>query len=326
MSRQSTLFTYSKTVQKFLHDVRQETFSPRDITDYINLARREVAERTQCVRRLTPISGSISGWNVTKGGSGYTNPTFTVSPPDFPSGNPINPNGLQATATGLISGGVITDIFSQIGGAGYFAPQLTITDSTGSGATATPIVAGVNKLNQAQESYNFSDIDVSMFPGIDSVLAIKSVSIIYSNFRYSIPLYAFSVYQAKIRQFPFQYQYVPCFGSQLGQGNAGSLYLYPIASQPYQVEYDLFCIPQDLVDDQSVETIPQPWDDAVPFYAAAYCYLSIQNLNAAEYYFKKFDDITLRKSNYARIGRTINQYGRYFWLLAIPFWNFMAGC
>lgn len=307
----ATLNNYLKQATKFLHEKRQEHISPRDLIDYINVGRREVAERTQCVRRLTPISGSISGWKITNGGSGYINPMFTVSPPDFPSGNPINPNGLQATATGIISGGVITDIFSQIGGAGYFSPQLTITDPAGHGAIATPIVPGVNKLNPGQESYNFSDIDVSMFPGIDSVYAIKSVSVIYANYRYSLPMYAFSVYQAKIRQYPFQYQYVPCFASQLGQGNAGSFYAYPIASQTYQWEFDCFCVPQDLTDDQSVDVIPKPWDDVVPYWAAYMGYLELQNFNAAKFYLDLFDNMTLRKSNYARVGRAVNICGRY---------------
>lgn len=308
----ATLNTYLKQATKFLNEKRQEHINPRDLIDYINVGRREVAERTQCVRRLTPISGSIGGWNITKGGSGYTNPTFTVSPPDFPSGNPINPNGLQATATGLISGGVITSIFSQTGGAGYFSPQLTITDPTGSGASATPIVPGINKLNQGQEQYNFSDIDVSMFPGIDSVYAIRSASVLYANYRYSVPFYAFSVYQAKIRQFAStQFQYVPCYGTQLGQGNAGSFFFYPIPSQVLQIEYDLQCVPQDLSDDQSVDVIPKPWDDVPAYWAAYMGYLELQNFNAAKFYLDLFDNMTLRKSNYARIGKTVNQYGRY---------------
>jgi hypothetical protein len=307
----ATLNTYLKAAQKLLHEKRQEELNPRDLIDYINEGRREVAERTQCVRRLTPICGSISGWTITNGGHGYTAPTFTVSPPDFPSGNPINPNGLQATATGVVAGGVITSIFSQAGGAGYFQPQLTITDSTGSGATATPIIPGVNKLNPGQESYNFSDIDVSMFPGIASIFAIKSVSVIYANYRYSLPMYAFSVYQAKIRQYPFQYQYVPCFASQFGQGNQGSFYAYPIPSQTYQWEFDLFCEPQDLVDDQSVDVIPNPWSDVVQYWAAFKGYSELQNFNAARYYLDMFDNMTQRKSNYARIGRSVSQYGRY---------------
>jgi hypothetical protein len=307
----ASLNFYLKAAQKLLHEKRQEELNPRDLIDYINEGRREVAERTQCVRRLTPISGSISGWTVTNGGSGYTAPTFTVSAPDFPSGNPINPNGLQATATGTISGGVITAIYSQTGGSGYFQPQLTITDATGKGATATPIIPGVNKLNPGQESYNFSDIDVSMFPGVASIFAIKSVSVIYSNYRYSLPMYSFSTYQAKIRQFPFQFEYVPCFASQFGQGNQGSFYAYPIPSQVYQWEFDLFCEPQDLIDDQSVDVIPNPWSDVVQYWAAFKGYLEMQNANMARFYMDLFDSMTLRKSNYARIGRVTNPYGRY---------------
>jgi hypothetical protein len=308
----TTLFEYQKQTQKFLHDTKQELLNPRDIVGYINRARREVAERTQCVRRLTPIAGKITSYTITNQGSGYSNnPTFTVSAPDFPSGSAPYPNGSQATASGIVQGGKITSIFSTYGGDGYFQPILTITDSTGSGASATPIVTGVNKLNPGQESYNFSDIDVSIFPGVDSVFAIKGVSVIYANYRYSLPMYSFSVYQAKIRQYPFQYQYVPCFASQYGQGNQGSFYAYPIASQVYQWEFDCFCEPQDLIDNQSVDVIPRPWDDVVPYFAAHLCYLELQNFNAANYYLQLFDNMTLRKSNYARVGRAVNIYGRY---------------
>lgn len=307
----STLFDYQKQTQKFLHDTRQELLNPRDLVGYINRARREVAERTQCVRRLTPISGAVTSAKVLTGGSGYTAPVATISAPDFPSGSPILPNGAQATATASQSGGVLNAVNISYGGNGYFQPKVTISDPTGSGAVVSLTVAGVNKLNPGQESYNFSDIDVSAMPGIGSVYAIKSISIIYANYRYSIPLYAFSVYQAKIRQFPFQYQFVPCMGTQFGQGDAGSFYLYPIASQTFQVEYDCFCEPQDLSDNQSVDVIPKPWDDVVPYFAAHLCYLELQNLNSARFYLDLFDNMTQRKSNYARIGRTVNQYGRY---------------
>jgi hypothetical protein len=302
---------YLKQTTRFLHDARQNVLNPEDLIDYINAGRREVAEKTQCVRRLTPISGAVTSAKVLTGGSGYTNPVAAISAPDFPSGTSPFPNGAQAQATAVQSGGVITAVYINYGGSGYFEPQVTISDPTGSGASAVLTVQGVNKLSPGQESYSFSDIDVTMFPGVDSVYAIKSVSVIYANYRYSLPMYAFSVYQAKIRQYPFQYQYVPCFASQYGQGNQGSFYAYPIASQVYQWEFDCFCVPQDLADNQSVDVIPKPWDDAVAYWAAYLAYLELQNLNAANYYMKLFDDIVLRKSNYARVGRAVNPYGRY---------------
>jgi|ERR1700681_260146 len=308
----STLNKYMQQTQRFLREAKQEYLNTDDLVDYVNRARRETAQRTQCVRRLTPISASIVSWSVTNQGAGYSNaPTLTITPPDFPSGMLPNPGGAQATALPIVQAGKITAINSQFGGYGYFAPLMTITDSTGTGATATAVLSKINQLNPNQEKYSFSDIDVSMFPGVDSVYSIRSVSVIYSNYRYSLPMYSFSTYQAKIRNYPFQYTYVPAFCTQFGQGSDGSFFMYPIPSQIYQVEFDLFCIPQDLIDNQSVDVIPAPWDDVVPYFAAHLAQLELQQYNAAAYYLKLYDDMTLRKSNYARPGRATNLYGRW---------------
>lgn len=306
------LFDYVQQTQRFLRDAKQEFLNPNDLISYINRARREVAMRAQCVRVLTPISGSIKSWSLTSGGSGYSDaPTLTITEPDFPSGLLPSPNGRQATATATISGGIITGVFSQDGGSGYLDPELTITDTTGSGAAAVPTLSFINQLNQGQEVYPFSGIDLSLNPGVSAVFAVKSISIIYSNYRYSLPVYAFSVYQAMIRQYPFQYQYVPTFASQFGQGTSGSFYVYPLPSQSYQYELDCFCLPQDLTTNLSVEAIPQPWTDAVPYWAACLCFEELQNLNAAKYYEQKFYAKVLDYSQYARPGRGVNPYGRF---------------
>jgi hypothetical protein len=303
---------YLQQTQRFLREAKQDLENVNDLIEYVNRARREVAARTQCIRRLTTISGSITDYNLLSGGMNYSaNPTVTITPPDFPSGAAIYPNGRQATASAIVVSGVINSIVSQDGGAGYFQPVVTITDPTGSGASATANVKYINVLNQGQEVYNFKDIDLSQFPGVASCYAVKSVSIIYSNYRYSIPIYSFSVYQAMIRQYPSQYQYVPTFGSQYGQGIDGSFYLYPLPSQTYQVEFDMFCLPANLTDRTSVDVIPSPWDDVVPYFSAHLAFLEMQNFNAANYYFDLFDKMTLRKSQYARVGRGVNPYGRY---------------
>lgn len=306
-----TLNTYMQEVQKFLRDTRQDLLDPGDIIDNINTARREVAMRAQCIRRLTPISGSLISATVTNGGSGYSAPVVAISAPDFPSGTAPSPNGAQATALAIVQAGTITGIDIQFGGYGYFQPQLTITDPTGSGAAATVSLSFINQLNETQECYPFSAIDLSMFPGCESVYMIKSASIIYSNYRYSLPMYSFSVYQARIRQYSSLYQWVPTFASQYGQGTSGSLYMYPIPSQQYQLELDCFCMPSDLVTDLSVEAIPQPWTDAVKFYASHLCYLQIQNANYAMMYQKLFNEFVTRYGSYARPGRATNLNGRW---------------
>jgi hypothetical protein len=146
---------------------------------------------------------------------------------------------------------------------------------------------------------------------VAEVIAVRSVSIIFANYRYSLPVWSFSFYQADIRRFPLTSQYVPTAAAQFGQGANGSLYLYPIASQPYQLEMDCLAWPSDLITDQDVEAIPDPWTEAVVYLATHYCYLSLQNLNAANYYRTQFDQMMPRYRNGTQTGRSSNPYGRW---------------
>ncbi|HTQ99642.1 MAG TPA: hypothetical protein VMH83_06615 [Candidatus Acidoferrum sp.] len=306
------LFTYMQDVQRLLREQRQTFENPDDLIKYINRARREIAMRAQCIRVLTPISGSITGWTVTQQGSGYSaSPTCVVSAPDFPSGYLPSPNGVQATATATVGGGMITGVTSVVEGAGYFQPVLTITDPTGTGAEATPTLTWLNELNQGQETYPYSSIDLSGNPGCSAVYYVRGVSIIYSNYRYSLPQYPFSVYQSMVRQYPFQYQYIPTFFTQFGQGTQGTLLLYPLPSQSYQVEWDCQVLPNDLATDTDIEALPMPWQDAVMFYATHLAFLELQNYNAAKAMLDMYEKFALNYSQYARVGRATNPYGRW---------------
>jgi hypothetical protein len=315
----ATLNDYLKQVQRFTREAKQDFLNPDDMISYINRARREVAMRAQCVRRLTPISGSVIGATVTAGGTGYVSPVATISAPDFPSGTAPYPNGDQATAIATQVGGVINSVQISYGGHGYFQPIVTIMDATGpgTGATATLQLSPINVVVQGQEVYPLASINVSMFPGVSSVYLVHNITVIYSNYRYGLPQYALSVYKNMIAQFPSQYEYVPTFCCQTGQGASGQIFMYPIASQTYQVEYDCFCLPQDLKDNQSVDVIPDPWTDAVSYFSASLVYEELQNLNFSRYYADKFDMMLLRYSQYARSGRVVNPYGRYLWWFAI---------
>jgi hypothetical protein len=307
------LNAYIAQVQRFARDQKQQFLDVGNISDYVNRARRDIALQTQCIRILTPISGQIIGWTVTNEGSGFSNnPTLTITTPDFPSGRLPNPGGKQATASCIVSGGKIVSIFSQYGGDGYFQPQMTITDSTGHGATATPVMSFINQLNESQEVYPVSNVDLSSFPGVASIFHIRSLSVIYANYRYTLPVYSFTTYQSIIRQYPsFQFQYVPTFAAQFGQGTDLSFFAYPIPSQQYQWEFDALCLPSDLTDDQSVEAIPDPWTDAIPYMAAHLAFLELQNGNMARYYWDLYKEMMLRYSNGTRVGRMVNPYGRY---------------
>ncbi len=310
----TVLSDYLKSVQGFIRDRGERYLNVDDLVGYINRARREVAERTQCIRILSPISGSVFEITITNPGHGYSNPVATLSAPDFPNGSLPYPAGLQATASVQQIGGQISNASVRDGGAGYFMPTVAITDSgggTGSGATATVSVTPISVTQFQQEVYPFSAVPLSQFPGVGDIFAVQSISFIYANYRYSLPCYPFSVYQAIIRQYPQQYLYVPTVCAQYGQGTNGSIYMYPIPSTVYQMEWDCFCLPADLTDDGTFEAIPQPWADAVAMGAAVYAFEEMQSLNNAMYWQKKFDEYVHRQSAWARPGRVTNIYGRW---------------
>jgi len=309
----ASLFSYLKQMRRFLADGNMEVLDDGDLLEYLNQARRETAMRAQCVRILPAISNPIVACQVTAPGHSYSaTPTVTISPPDFPSGFLPLPQGAQATASATVIGGAIVSVNIIYGGAGYFQPQITITDPTGTGFAGTLSVAPVNTLNEGQELYPFSAIPLGEFPGVSSVYMVRGVSVIFSNYRFSLPFYSFSVYQSLIRQYVAgQFQYVPAYGSQFGQGTAGSLFLYPPPSQQYQLELDCQCLPQDLIDDQSYEVIPSPWDDAVPFYAAYLAMIGLQNWNSARAFQEQYDRRMKDYRSYVSPGRMTNPYGRW---------------
>ncbi len=316
------LFEYTKQCRRFIKDPRMQHVDELDIISYVNRARREVALRSQSIRRVPPTSGSVLTIQVTNPGLGYTNPSVIISPPDSPNGALPYPGGAQATATAqFIAGqalGMISNVSVNFGGSGYFQPTAVITDPTGTGATVVCNTTPLCITQPFQETYNFLDFPITEFAGVNpefrgvgSVFAVQNVSVIYSNYRYSLPFYPFSVYQAMIRQYPRSYYYVPTMYTQLGQGTTGSLLMYPIASQQYQFECDCLCLPADLEAEEDPEALPSPWTDSVPWVAAAYAYEELQNLNAAAYYRKLFEDYSHKYSAWARPSRSNNIYGRY---------------
>ena len=303
------LFKYLQDTQRWLREQNQVFENPNDLIAYVNRARKLIALQTQCIRAVTASSGVINGYSISAPGAGYTNPTVAVSAPDFPSGQLPNPTGLQATANATVLGGQIAQIDPLVGGAGYFQPTVTITDPTGTGAMATANVVGINLLNQGQEAYKFSNIDLSGLPGCGAVFAIRGVSLIYSGYRYSLEYMPWSRYQL-YRAYPYSYQYTPAMYSQLTQGTSGEIFVYPLPSQNLQAEFDVQILPIDLVDDLSVEAIPDPWGEVVAYAACQYAMQELGNMNAARYYMDLYGKNLLLYSQATRIGRPANPYGR----------------
>jgi hypothetical protein len=308
----SNFNTYMQDTQRLMREARQDLINPDDLLRYVNLARRQVAADAQLIRILTPISGSIMSTSVTNPGAGYSGSvaSLSISAPDFPSGQLPFPNGLQATGSAAITNGTVSSVSISFGGYGYFQPTFSVVGSPTTQATLTANLTYINELQQGLEGYSFANVNLGAFPGALLVYMVKSVSIIYSNYRYSLPCYSFSTYQAMIRQYPFQYQWVSTMCAQYGRGSAGSFYFYPLPSQPYQMEWDCFVLPQDLLDNTSVDLVPQPFTDCVPLLAAYWGYMELSNFNAATFFKQQYQDWLKQHAVNTTASRMVNPYGR----------------
>jgi hypothetical protein len=70
---------------------------------------------------------------------------------------------------------------------------------------------------------------------------------------------------------------IPTVWTQYAQGSLGSLLFYPIPSGNLVTSVDAAIYPVDLIDDTTIELLPDEWTDAVCFYAAFLALLSAQN-------------------------------------------------
>ena len=69
---------------------------------------------------------------------------------------------------------------------------------------------------------------------------------------------------------------IPREWSQQGQGTSGTVYFYPLPAVALTATIDLTALPTPLIDDSTPDVIPDPFSNAVAYYAAYLAYLSAQ--------------------------------------------------
>lgn len=155
-----------------------KSFDGRDENNRANYYVSRLNGSSKYIYAFDPLSGSdvtpktqyddfIASITVNDGGSGYSDePVVTIGAPD-------ETWGVQATATATVVGGEITAITLIEPGTGYTgsAPTVTITDDTGTTATATAVLATTSPTNNATDwgSKLISDIGVqSEFASLDT--------------------------------------------------------------------------------------------------------------------------------------------------------------
>lgn len=278
----ATLSEYLTQTRSLLNDPAGQFYSTTNLTRWINLGRKKVAQDAQCVRLIPRSSAGIASFTVTAGGSGYTSPpTVTVSAP-----NAYGVGFTQATGTAVLTGNAVTSITVGVAGTGYIAgTTVTLSGGGGSGATATPVLQSYLATVAGQEVYQFSTANAilqAQTSGVAQVFGVQSVAVSWGASKPILNQVAWSAFQAYLRSLNIVSQNYPRVWSQYGQGVNGSVYLYPVPAASAQMEWDCYCTPADLVTDLSVDLIPYPWTEAVPYYALYNAYLNAQRRDDAQ--------------------------------------------
>lgn len=128
----------------------------------------------------------------------------------------------------------------------------------------------------AQEIYTFATLNALLTvadPAILGVMRVAQVGVNWGGFIPTLQNFPWGRFNAYFRAVNTSgVQGFPSCWAQLGQGDAGSVYLYPIPTQAAGMLWDCRCLPVPLVDDTTLEGLPYPWTDVVQFWAASLCY------------------------------------------------------
>jgi len=298
---------YLQQAQTLLNDISETSYNRADLINYINEARSQIAGEAQCVRAI-PFVGSVVNVYTSTNGSGGT--------PG--SGYPLLFIGSATTAaTGTYdvqSDGTVTNIIITSGGTGYSATPAVVFSGSGFSSGTAPLayaqLASGIYCNANQEVYEFSSINVSNIPGVSKIIAVRSIALLWNTYRFVMARYSFSKYQAYIRTYTNTFSDVPRVSAQFGQGEAGSIYIYPVPNSNYIMEWDCIFDVIPLVDDTTYEAIPAPWTTPVQYYAACKAFEGAGDLERAEQMFQRFERFMKRARAQATPGAVANWYGR----------------
>jgi hypothetical protein len=267
------LNAYIGATQRLLHDTAGQRYSTIDLTTYINSARSQLALEGECVRFLYGLDGMYTLTGTFASGS----PTITgVS----------STTGLQ-TGWGLYGNYVANNATIVSTGANTVTMSANAT-GTGSASFGTQIQTVAN-----QEIYPLPT-NVAPLQGILNVIQVRTIAV---NFGGSQGSNQYMLEQTDFSELQAYYRF---YGPNLVGNPAkwarynNNIYLRPIPSQPYPMQWDTICSVIDLVDDTTVEALKYPFTDAVPYYAAYLALMNSQRAQDADNMFKLYEQFARR--------------------------------
>jgi hypothetical protein len=261
-----TLQGYITQVRYLLHDAQSNFYTNDQLIGYINSARERVVRDTGCLRAVQV--------------------TQAPAPPVAGGNNPVIwSTGLVVTANQyvfsnifiykIIVGGTLGAEVPPYPSANYVYPPsgtLTLTDS----AVTYQYVAPCEVINFA------------VLPSGLQTLDILNVNIYWGNSRIPLRYLPWTQFNAQLRYYQ-NYIGRPIAFSIFGQSQ---IYVGPIPDQAYVAELDTVILPTALVNLADTDTINEPYDTVVQFYAAHLAKFYEQSFGEAEIYLQQYKQKT----------------------------------
>lgn len=129
-------------------------------------------------------------------------------------------------------------------------------------------------LTAGQEAFEYN----SLFVSPPQVVDLINVTLIWGNTRVPLGYLPFTTLSGYLRT-QVNYRRLP-FGYSIY--NASQFWVAPPPDIDYVGEFDTAVLPANLANDNTVDTIPPPYDEAVKFYAAMLARLQLQQYSEAK--------------------------------------------
>jgi hypothetical protein len=257
-----TLQSYITQVRYLLHDAQSNFYTNDQLTGYINSARERVVRDTGCLRTVQV--------------------TQAPAPPVSGGNNPVIwSSGLVVTTNQyvfsnifiykIVVGGTLGAEVPPYPSADYVYPPsgtLTLTDS----AVTYQYVAPCEVINFAALPSGLQTLD------------ILNVNIYWGNSRIPLRYLPWTQFNAQLRYYQ-NYIGRPIAFSIFGQSQ---IYIGPIPDQAYVAELDTVILPTTMVNLTDTDTINEPYDTVVQFYAAHLAKYYEQSFGEAEIYLQQY--------------------------------------
>jgi hypothetical protein len=261
-----TLQSYITQVRYLLHDAQANFYTNDQLTGYINSARERVVRDTGCLRTVQVSQ--------------------TPAPPVAGGSNPVNwASGLAVTAGQyvfsniyiyqIVTGGTLGATVPPYPSANYIYPPtgtLTLPDSSVTYQYVGPC-----------EVINFAALPQGLL-----TLDVLNINLYWGNSRIPLRYLPWTDFNAQLRYWQNNVQRPICF-SIYGQSQ---IYVGPVPDQAYVIDLDTVILPTAMVNLTDADTIIDPYDTVVQFYAAHLAKYYEQSFGEAEIYLQQYKQKT----------------------------------